>query len=111
MNSRWNSCTRPSQALTSSASTVWRLSATSWLPPGPGGSMSSARHAFARRSARALGCAVAAFLAGQLALGLAVERWLPAARDPEYAAKVERLRARRAEAPGRPLVLVLGSSR
>jgi hypothetical protein len=73
--------------------------------------MSSARRAFGRRSALTLGCGVAAFLLGQLALGLAVERWLPAARDPEYAARAERLRARRAEAPGRPLVLVLGSSR
>src|SRR5690242_12739591 len=73
--------------------------------------MSSARRAFGRRAARALGAAAACFLAGQLALGLAVERWLPGVRDPEYAAKVERLRARRAEAPGRPLVLVLGSSR
>jgi hypothetical protein len=73
--------------------------------------MSSARRTLARRSALTLVWGVAAFLAGQLVLGVAVERWLPAARDPEYTAKVERLRARRAEAPGRPLVLVLGSSR
>jgi hypothetical protein len=73
--------------------------------------MSPARRALARRSALALGWGAAAFLAAQLVLGLAVERWLPALRDPEYAAKVGRLRARRAEAPGRPLVLVLGSSR
>jgi hypothetical protein len=44
-------------------------------------------------------------------LGLAVEFWLPDVRDPEYAGKLERLRARRAEAPDRPLVLCLGSSR
>src|SRR5207248_1044291 len=73
--------------------------------------MSSARRTFARRSALTFVWAVAAFAAGQLVLGLAVERWLPQARDPDYAAKVERLRARRAEAPDRPLVLVLGSSR
>ena len=73
--------------------------------------MFSARRATARRSALALGCGTLAFLVGQLALGLAVERWLPAARDPEYASKVARLRGRCAEAPGRPLVLVLGSSR
>lgn len=73
--------------------------------------MSPARRTLARRSALALGWGAAAFLVAQLALGLAVERWLPAARDPEYAAKVERLHARRAAAPGRPLVLVLGSSR
>jgi hypothetical protein len=73
--------------------------------------MSPARRTFARRSALALAWGVVAFAAGQLALGLAVEHWLPRARDPEYAARVGRLRARRAEAPGRPLVLVLGSSR
>jgi hypothetical protein len=73
--------------------------------------MSPARLILARRSALALACAVVAFAAGQLALGVAVEHWLPAARDPEYAARVALLRARRAEAPDRPLVLVLGSSR
>jgi hypothetical protein len=73
--------------------------------------MSPARRTLARRSALSLAWGVAAFLAGQLVLGLAVEKWLPAVRDPEYTAKIERLRARQAEAPGRPLVLVLGSSR
>jgi hypothetical protein len=73
--------------------------------------MSSARRSFSRRSALTFVWAVAAFAAGQLALGLAVERWLPEVRDPDYAAKVERLRARRAEDPDQPLVLVLGSSR
>src|SRR5262245_7975669 len=73
--------------------------------------MSSARRALGRRSARALASGAACFLAAQLALGLAVEHCLPAVRDPEYAAKTARLRARLAESPGRPLVLVLGSSR
>ncbi len=73
--------------------------------------MSSFRRAFARRSALAVAWGVVAFAAGQFALALAVERWLPALRDPEYAAKAERLRARVAEAHDRPLVLVLGSSR
>jgi hypothetical protein len=51
-------------------------------------------------------------LAGaQLLLGLGVDRfWVPV-RDPEFAALHERLAERRAEAPGRPLVLALGSSR
>src|SRR5260370_31651357 len=40
-----------------------------------------------------------------------VERWLPGARDPEFAAKAKTLRARLHEAPGSPLVLMLGSSR
>ncbi|HEX5270359.1 MAG TPA: hypothetical protein VFW33_07730 [Gemmataceae bacterium] len=73
--------------------------------------MSPARRTLARRSAFALAWSVAAFVAGQLALGLAVEHWLPATRDPEYAYQTERLRARCAEMPDRPLVLALGSSR
>ena len=55
--------------------------------------MSPARRSFARRSALALAWGVAAFAIGQFVLGLAVEHWLPTAHDPEYAAKVERLRA------------------
>ena len=47
----------------------------------------------------------------QLALGLAVDQFWLAVRDPEFAALRQRLAARRAEAPGRPLVLLLGSSR
>ncbi|HKI30915.1 MAG TPA: hypothetical protein VKA46_03545 [Gemmataceae bacterium] len=73
--------------------------------------MSAARRTLGRRSALTLVWGVVAFFAGQFVLGIAVEHWLPVARDPEYTAKVERLRARLAESPGRPLVLVLGSSR
>lgn len=52
------------------------------------------------------------FAAGlQLGVGAALETGPVTARDPEYAAKEAQLRARRAEAPGRPLVVVLGSSR
>jgi hypothetical protein len=69
------------------------------------------RRPHARRAVAAFLCAAVSFAALQAALGLAVERWLPGARDPEYAVKVERLQARLAEAPDRPLVLVLGSSR
>ncbi len=59
----------------------------------------------------ALLCAALAFLVGQAALGLALHRsWR--VRDPEYGMRSERLRARLAErAPGRPLVVVLGTSR
>jgi len=53
----------------------------------------------------------AAFVALQAVLAVAVDGWLPEVRDPEYAAKERRLRERLAELPGRPLVLVLGSSR
>jgi Protein of unknown function (DUF1574) len=53
----------------------------------------------------------AAFVGLQMGLAVAVDGWLPEVRDPEYAAKERRLRERMAELPGRPLVLVLGSSR
>jgi len=51
------------------------------------------------------------FVLSQLALGVAIDRRLPSARDPQVEAKLEQLLARRAEAPDRPLVVVLGSSR
>src|SRR5262245_23151974 len=47
----------------------------------------------------------------QVGIGLALESWLPDVRDPEYALKEWQLRARRVEAPRRPLVVALGSSR
>ena len=37
-------------------------------------------------------------------------RIIPELRDPEFAYKLYNLRARMAEAPGRPLVLIMGSS-
>jgi len=54
---------------------------------------------------------VLAFVVLQLGLALAVEHALPDVRDPEYARKEERLKARRAEKPEHSLVLMLGSSR
>ncbi len=51
------------------------------------------------------------FVAVQLGLGVALEARLEGVRDAEYAEKESALRARLAEAPARPLVLVLGSSR
>ncbi len=47
----------------------------------------------------------------QIGVGVAVERAKTAVRDPEFAQSAARLAARRAEAPTRPLMLVLGSSR
>jgi hypothetical protein len=51
------------------------------------------------------------FGAAQLALALAMENGLPELRDREFSLRLARLRARLAQAPGRPLVLVIGSSR
>jgi hypothetical protein len=73
--------------------------------------MFSSRRSFARRAVLTLVWGLVAFAVGQFVLGWAVEHWLPAARDAEYTVKLERLRARQSEEPGRPLVLVLGSSR
>src|SRR5262245_8761291 len=54
---------------------------------------------------------LAGFTLCQVVLAVAIDCWLGAVRDPEFAGKLERLQARLAEAPGRPLVLMLGSSR
>jgi hypothetical protein len=51
------------------------------------------------------------FVVLQIALAAGVEWFWPRVRDPEYAFKERRLRARLAELPQRPLVLALGSSR
>jgi hypothetical protein len=50
-------------------------------------------------------------IAGQVALAVFVSRVRPEARDPEFGTLLTALRKRVAQAPGRPLVLVLGSSR
>jgi len=54
---------------------------------------------------------LAGFLVIQAALAVAVEYFWPMTRDPEYTAKERRLLERLREEPGRPLVLVMGSSR
>jgi hypothetical protein len=54
---------------------------------------------------------LAGFALSQAVLAVAVDGWLEGVRDPEYAAKLQRLQARMRESPGRPLVLALGSSR
>lgn len=47
----------------------------------------------------------------QLAMSLAIHSAFPQWRDPEFAIKMQRLRICQAENSGRPLVVVLGSSR
>jgi hypothetical protein len=63
------------------------------------------------RSRAVLGWALVAFAAAQLLLAVAVERLRPAWRDRPYGMKLARLRQRLAQHPGRPLALMLGSSR
>lgn len=54
---------------------------------------------------------VAGFMLVQIGLGVGVERFWPAVRDPEFADLEWITRQRHAEAPERPMVLFLGSSR
>jgi hypothetical protein len=49
--------------------------------------------------------------ASQIGLGLFLARVRPEVREPEYGSLLRTLRARLRENPGRPLVLILGSSR
>jgi hypothetical protein len=54
---------------------------------------------------------LAGFCALQLGLVAVMESWRPEFRDPQYGSKRALLRRRLRENPGRPLALVLGSSR
>jgi hypothetical protein len=63
------------------------------------------------RGGAALAWGVLFFAGVQLGLGILMDRWQPELCDPEYGSKWARLRARRAEKPDRPLLVVLGSSR
>jgi hypothetical protein len=64
-----------------------------------------------RRPRNALLWGACAFVALQAGLAFLVEQRWPMLRDPEYGWKWTRLRALLAERPGRPLVVVLGTSR
>jgi hypothetical protein len=65
-----------------------------------------------RRWARStLTWAAGTFVAVQLGFLVLTERVCPELRDPEYGYRLASLRARRAAEPGRPLALVLGTSR
>lgn len=65
-----------------------------------------------RRHARtAVGCGLTCFALLQIGLSVVMDRWMPVLHDPEYGHKLALLRARQAEQPDAPLLLVLGSSR
>jgi hypothetical protein len=63
-----------------------------------------------RRSRRVLSAGLLLFAALQVALSVAIEGPLAEVREPVRAVREQTLRARLSENPGRPLVLVLGSS-
>lgn len=64
-----------------------------------------------RRARRSVVWLFATFVLGQLAALAAIEWATPDLRDPEFYRKLARLRARKHERPGVPVVLALGSSR
>lgn len=64
-----------------------------------------------RKAGTAFGWFGAFFLAAQVALALAMDRWPSELRDPEFGRKLRLLHQRLAEHPDRPLLLMLGSSR
>jgi hypothetical protein len=66
----------------------------------------------ARTRGRAeLACGLLAALAATVGMSAAVETVRPEWRDPEFGHRLRRLEQVRRESPGRPLVLVLGTSR
>jgi hypothetical protein len=64
----------------------------------------------AARPRAVLGWALVGFVAAQLGVGLFLVRH-PEVREPEYGSLLNGLRVHQREMPGRPLVLILGSSR
>jgi hypothetical protein len=76
-----------------------------------GKSMTRHRCAAALRGRKALAWALLCFVAGQVALAAYLYRYHPEVIDPDHNARLQRLQARHAEAPDKPLILILGSSR
>jgi len=70
-----------------------------------------ARRQIRQRARTALLSAVLSIAGIQIALAVTIERWRPMWSDPEYGYRVQHLRQRLAGAPGKPLLVMLGSSR
>jgi hypothetical protein len=67
--------------------------------------------ALVRRKRSQLFWSLMAFAAVQAALAVAVDRFWPVVRDPEFTLREQGLRVQMSSAPRRPLVVFLGSSR
>ncbi len=65
----------------------------------------------AGRARAALAWGLALFVCIQLVLGVFLEWWMPGVRELQYAVKHDLLQRRLTEAPERPLVLLMGTSR
>jgi hypothetical protein len=74
----------------------------------PLGRKKCSRLAYARRS---LICGFAAFLMATVGLAIAIETVKPEWRDPEFGHRLAQLRQKPSEAPSRPVILILGTSR
>jgi hypothetical protein len=81
------------------------------LPVPPAPASPRVPHPRASKSRAALAWGVGLFFLIQLALSVACDRWLTVVRDRDHAFKTKALRAVLTEEAGRPLVLMLGSSR
>lgn len=73
--------------------------------------MNAKKAHFRRRSCSVLAWGALFFIIGHLLLGRQVQRRHPELFDAEFRLRLRDLRTRLAEAPGRPLALLLGSSR
>jgi hypothetical protein len=71
----------------------------------------SRRGDHARQARTTLGWGALVFVTGLCASAVDLDGWHPEVYDVEYASRLATLRARQAEAPGRPLLLAVGSSR
>src|SRR5713101_3283881 len=68
-------------------------------------------HKLPSRGRAVILCGIGFFVAAQLALNFAIERWRPEWSDPEYGYRFRNLKKQIKTDPFRPLLVVLGSSR